>query len=204
MFIPVAEETGLIVPLGRWVLRTALAELAAWDRPHLTMSVNLSGRQLACSDLVDMVHEALWDTGVAASQLCLEITETALVKDMQRAATTLTDLKRLGVRLALDDFGQGQSSLGNLRRLPVDTLKIDKSFVAPLGTADQGSLVAAVVELAGALGLQTVAEGIETLEQMLLVRSLGCQLAQGYLFGPPAATPAIVESAHRTSLVSRL
>ena len=182
VFIPVAEESGLIVPLGRWVLREACRQLAAWDatlvvgdRP-LTLSVNLSPRQLHDPSLVDDVAAALGDFGVAPQRLVLE-------------------LKALGLRLALDDFGTGYSSLGHLRRFPVDVLKIDRTFVRELAPgADFGSgdaaLVRAIVRMGDALGLRTVAEGIEHPSQVDALRALGCQFGQGFAYAPPLAPEA--------------
>ena len=182
-FIPVAEETGLIVPLGRWVLSASLHQLAEWNRTDVYMSVNLSARQLVEPGLVEEVADMLARSGVRPGQLCLEITETALVSDMQRALSTLADLKKLGVRLALDDFGQGQSSLANLRRFPVDVIKVDRTFVATI--AENALIVATILDLGRALGLTVVGEGVETHEESQRLQALGCRLAQGYLFGRP-------------------
>ena len=189
-FIPLAEETGLIVPIGEWVLREACTEATRWvgmsDEP-LTLSVNLSARQLAQQDLVAMVRRAVAETGIDPSTLCLEITESAVMESGSATTAQLRALKSLGVRLAIDDFGTGFSSLAHLRRFPVDVLKIDGTFVAGLGHEPQdASIAAAVISLAHALGLETVAEGIETDEQHTILRGLGCDLGQGYLFGHPA------------------
>jgi len=182
-FILVAEETGLVVPLGRWVLSEALRQLAEWDRADVYLAVNLSGRQLVEGSLVDDVAGMLRRYAIDPGQLCLEITETALVSDMPRALEALTGLKKLGIRLALDDFGQGQSSLANLRRFPVDVIKVDRTFVATID--DDARIVAAIIELGRALGLAVVGEGVETHEQALQLQALGCRLGQGYLFGAP-------------------
>lgn len=182
-FIRVAEETGLIVPLGRWVLSAALAQLARWNRRELYLAVNLSGRQLADSGLVADVAGLLAASGVAPGLLCLEITETALVSDMPRAIDALAALKALGVSLALDDFGQGQSSLANLRRFPVDAIKVDRAFVATV--AEDEGIVAAIIELGRNFGLDVVGEGVETPEEAHRLLALGCRVAQGYLFGRP-------------------
>jgi diguanylate cyclase (GGDEF)-like protein len=189
-FIPLAEETGLIVPIGEWVLREACTEATRWagmsDEP-LTLSVNLSARQLAQQDLVAMVRRAVAETGIDPSTLCLEITESAVMESGSATTAQLRALKSIGVRLAIDDFGTGFSSLAHLRRFPVDVLKIDGTFVAGLGHEPQdASIAAAVISLAHALGLETVAEGIETDEQHTVLRGLGCDLGQGYLFGHPA------------------
>jgi diguanylate cyclase (GGDEF)-like protein/PAS domain S-box-containing protein len=189
-FIPLAEETGLIVPIGEWVLREACTEATHWaglsDEP-LTLSVNLSARQLAQHDLVSMVRRAVAETGIDPSTLCLEITESAVMESGSATTAQLRALKSLGVSLAIDDFGTGFSSLAHLRRFPVDVLKIDGTFVAGLGHEPQdASIAAAVISLAHALGLETVAEGIETDEQLTILRQLGCDLGQGYLFARAA------------------
>jgi len=184
-FIPLAEETGLIVGIGEWVLREACTEAARWPQP-LTLSVNLSARQLAQHDLVAMVRRALSETQTDPAKLCLEITESAVMESGAATTAQLRALKSLGVRLAIDDFGTGFSSLAHLRRFPVDVLKIDGTFVSGLGREPQdASIAAAVISLAHALGLQTVAEGVETDEQLDILKQLGCDLGQGYLFAPP-------------------
>ncbi len=186
-FIPLAEETGLIVPIGEWVLRRACEEAARWAPGELLVSVNVSARQLAQADFVDVVASALRDSGLTPGSLCLELTESAVIESGPATLTTLHGLKALGVRLAIDDFGTGWSSLGHLRRFPLDLLKLDRSFVSGLGTAPQDtSIAAAIISLAHALGLTTVAEGIETDEQLAMLTSLGCDLGQGYLIGRPA------------------
>jgi diguanylate cyclase (GGDEF)-like protein/PAS domain S-box-containing protein len=184
-FIPLAEETGLIVGIGEWVLREACTEAGRWAQP-LTLSVNLSARQLAQHDLVAMVRRALAETGMEPSRLWLEITESAVMESGAATTAQLRALKSLGVCLAIDDFGTGFSSLAHLRRFPVDVLKIDGTFVAGLGREPQdASIVAAIVSLAHALDLRTVAEGVETDEQLEILKQLGCDLAQGYLFARP-------------------
>jgi diguanylate cyclase (GGDEF)-like protein/PAS domain S-box-containing protein len=196
-FIPLAEETGLIVPIGEWVLREAATEAARWataSSEPLTLSVNLSARQLAQQDLVAMVRRAMAETGIDPATLCLEITESAVMESGSATTAQLRALKSLGIRLAIDDFGTGFSSLAHLRRFPVDVLKIDGTFVAGLGHEPQdASIAAAVISLAHALGLDTVAEGIETEEQLTILRSLGCDLGQGYLFGRPAPIDETVQ-----------
>lgn len=184
-FISLAEETGLIVPIGEWVLRQACAIAAAWSTPDLIMSVNVSARQLAGGDFVDLVAATLRETGLAPEALCLELTESAVLESGAMAA--LEGLKRLGVRLAIDDFGTGWSSLGHLRRFPIDIVKLDRTFVSGLGREPQdASIASAIISLAHALGLSTVAEGIETSEQLAVLAELGCDLGQGYLFARPA------------------
>jgi len=198
-FIPLAEVTGLIVPIGRYVLRAALREAATWP-DDLIVSVNLSARQLQDVALVDDVRLALRETGMPAGRLELEITETAAMQDEERSVRRLAELKQLGISIAVDDFGTGYSSLGYLQRFPIDLLKIDHSFVKELGTsARERSFVAAIVEMAHTLGLETVAEGVETEEQLALLQSLGCDLAQGYLF----ARPMLPEDARALALATR-
>ena len=189
-FIPLAEDTGLIVPLGRWVLREACREAAGWQAesgvPPATVSVNLSRRQLAEADLIDDVTAALTDSGLPAGSLCLEITETTIMGDLERSVATLLELRRLGVKLAIDDFGVGFSSLSQLTSLPpVDILKIDKSFIDHVVDADHRAIVAAILSLAHALGLTAIAEGVEDRLQADELNALGCEVAQGYLFSKP-------------------
>ena len=188
-FIEAAEETGLIIALGAWAFEAACMQAADWNG-GLMMSVNLSARQCGHPDLVATFGDILRRTGVDPSCLCLEITETALMEDVEASTATLRALKDLGLALALDDFGTGYSSLRALQHFPVDTVKIDRSFIAPIEHDPQeAAIVAAVISLSHALGLRTVAEGIETIAQVDRLRALGCDLAQGYYFarpGPPA------------------
>ena len=189
-FIGLAEETGLIVEIGELVLRDACHQAARWaaadgTRP-LTVTVNLSARQLAHPDIVDVVKSALEDAGLDAKRLVLEMTETVLMQDREAAAATLWQLKALGVRIAIDDFGTGYSSLAYLRRFPIDMLKVAREFIDGLGRDEHDDVITrAIVELAGTLGLLTVAEGIETEAQQAFVTALGCDLGQGYLFSRP-------------------
>ncbi len=190
-FIPLAEETGLIVPLGRWVLREACRQARAWHLenrggPAVTVSVNLSARQLQQPDLVEQVVECLRDTGLGADRLKLEITESMMMLNAEAAVGKLQRLKDLGVRLAVDDFGTGYSTMSYLSTLPLDTLKIDQSFVGKLGGQEEDSaIVCAIVTLAKTLNLRITSEGIETREQMLQLRALGSDLGQGYHFSRP-------------------
>jgi diguanylate cyclase (GGDEF)-like protein/PAS domain S-box-containing protein len=199
-FIPIAEETGLIIPLGEWVLGEACRQAHRWHTEYpelrdLTMSVNLSGRQIAQSDVVSVVTNILSTTGLTPSGLVLEITESVLMGDAEKAITVLHGLKGLGVGLSVDDFGTGYSSLSYLKRFPVDILKIDKSFVDGLGTEGQDlAIVQATVTLAHSLGLETVAEGVESPSQLDALRTLGCDKAQGYLFSRPQSATAIIET----------
>ncbi|MFC6659148.1 putative bifunctional diguanylate cyclase/phosphodiesterase [Deinococcus multiflagellatus] len=187
-FLPVAERTGLIVPLGSWVLRGATAQLGRWQaqtgRP-LRMAVNLAAAQLPSPGLVDEVRRALADSGVAGAHLELELTESALLTDPARAAEVLTQIAALGVRMALDDFGTGYSSLSHLKAFPVSTLKIDRAFVQALDSPLERRLVQGVVALGQVMGLCVLAEGAETPEQVRWVRDLGCDAVQGYALGRP-------------------
>jgi diguanylate cyclase (GGDEF)-like protein len=188
-FIALTEETGLIVPLGSWVLREACRQWRRWEdsgTPTPRMSVNLSARQLGQPDLVDVVAEALQETGMDPGRLSLEITESTVLADTESALATLEALKRHGVRISLDDFGTGYSSLALLKRIPVDELKVDRSFVAGLGLDPQDSpIVSTVIGLAEALGLAAGAEGVETSAQAEELRRIGCLDAQGFYFARP-------------------
>jgi diguanylate cyclase (GGDEF)-like protein/PAS domain S-box-containing protein len=190
-FIPIAEETGIIVPLGRWVLNQACHDLANWSQNYahadaLYVSVNLSAHQLEDPDLVTDVQHALSDTGLEPHRLTLEITETALMHDRHRALAQLIALKALGIRLSVDDFGTGYSSLSYLRQFPVDTVKIDKSFIDNVSNGgDDATFVGAILRLSESLHLDTLAEGIETQEQATTLEHLGCHLGQGYHYNKP-------------------
>ncbi len=187
-FIPVAEDTGLIVPIGAWVLAEACRRAAAWRAAGSTagVSVNLSPRQLAQPDLVDHVGRALAETGLDPRALTLEITESTLLGGGERPLQALRELKDLGIRLALDDFGTGYSSLAYLTRLPLDELKLDRAFIARLEPGSQETEVtAAIMEMASAMHLQVVAEGVETPEHLEMLQALGCPLGQGFYFARP-------------------
>jgi diguanylate cyclase (GGDEF)-like protein/PAS domain S-box-containing protein len=191
-FIPLAEETGFIRELGRWVLAEACAQLVAWRRevapaPDLTMSVNVSVRQVEDRAFVRDVAEILRRSGVDPSRVVLEVTESVLSCDPQTVAERLEQLKSLGVGIALDDFGTGYSSLAQLRHVPVDVVKIDRSFVAPLDqrSAADSSVVTAILQISASRNLRTIAEGVETAEQLAALRQLGCDLVQGYVFHRP-------------------
>lgn len=187
-FIPLAEETGLIVPLGRWVLRETCRRAREWGQRYpaalqLAMSVNISARQFQEVGLVRAIAGILRETGLEPGRLQLEITESVVMNDTEYAAGLLRELKGLGVKLALDDFGTGYSSLALLRRFPLDDLKIDKEFVDGLGQNEQDVvIVQLVIDLAHALGMQVIAEGVETVEQLAQLREMGCDQAQGYYF----------------------
>jgi diguanylate cyclase (GGDEF)-like protein len=189
-FIQLAEETGLIIPIGRWALREACATAVALGRelpeaepPH--MSVNVSVKQLQQADIVADVREALALTGLEASLLTLEITESMLMDNPEVAAVTLAELRSLGVRIAMDDFGTGYSSLGYLSRFPVDVIKMDRSFMRPGTTPEALDLSSAVVAMGSSLALEVVAEGMEREEQLQRLRELGCEFGQGFHFAAP-------------------
>jgi diguanylate cyclase (GGDEF)-like protein/PAS domain S-box-containing protein len=210
-FIALAEETGLILPVGRFVLEQACRQAQAWrDRlgSELGMSVNLSARQFQQPDLVDDVESILAASGVEPRQICLEITETLVMENLEHTIGVLRRLKRLGVRLAIDDFGTGYSSLGYLKHFPVDVVKIDRSFVEGLDTNPVDSAIAAaVIGLAKTLGMTTVAEGVETEAQLTHLQSLGCSVMQGYYFSRPLPGPAfdeLIDKAGRTSTALRV
>jgi EAL domain-containing protein (putative c-di-GMP-specific phosphodiesterase class I) len=200
-FIPLAERCGLIVDIGSWVLRTACEQTRRWQlelagAEHLSVSVNLSARQLRESSFADTVSTALRDSNLAATSLILEVTESVIVEDIKAASTTLATLRAEGVRIAIDDFGTGYSSLSYLRTLPVDIIKLDRSFVTGITTSASTSAVArSVVTLADALGLVVVAEGIELPTQLDELVRLGCGFGQGFLFSPPVPEAGIVEIA---------
>jgi EAL domain-containing protein (putative c-di-GMP-specific phosphodiesterase class I) len=184
-FIPIAEESGAILQIGEWVLATACAEAARWPNP-LTIAVNVSAVQLHNPNFTRVVHETLLRTGLAPGRLELEITETALVKDMQRALATLRHVKALGVRVAMDDFGTGYSSLSNLRAFPFDKIKIDGSFIKSVDRNGQiATIVRAVLGLGRGLGLPVLAEGVETLDELRFLDAEACQIGQGYFLGRP-------------------
>jgi diguanylate cyclase (GGDEF)-like protein/PAS domain S-box-containing protein len=193
LFIDVAEETGLIVPVGRWIVEEACRMIAMQPASVLPrLSVNVSARQLG-SGLVADVSEALREYGVDSGRLCIELTETALLADIDRARASLGALADLGVKISLDDFGTGYSSLGQLQRLPISELKVDRSFVGRIGTGPGRALVSAVIGMADALGIDTVAEGVERPHEALALTELGCRAAQGYLYGSPG--PLCVQAA---------
>jgi diguanylate cyclase (GGDEF)-like protein len=189
-FVPIAEQAGIMEELGEFVLRRALADAARW--PDLFIAVNLSPIQVRGSGLVDTVASVLAETGTAASRVVLEVTETVLAENPNEVKKQLDRLRALGVRIALDDFGTGYSSMSYLQRFPFDKLKIDRSFVEPLGrSSESGVMIQAMVTLGRALGLSVLAEGVETEEQRVLLRLAGCDELQGFLFAKPAPREAI-------------
>jgi EAL domain-containing protein (putative c-di-GMP-specific phosphodiesterase class I) len=184
-FIPVAEETGLIVPIGEWVLIQACAEATRWPE-QIRISVNLSPAQFKSRDLVQSVRNALAKSKLPAERLELEITELVLLQEAEGAFAILHQLRDLGIRIAMDDFGTGYSSLGYLRSFPFNKIKIDQSFIRDLSTKEDSiAIVRAVVGLSSSLGITTTAEGVETQEQLTRLTTEGCNEVQGFLFSPP-------------------
>jgi diguanylate cyclase (GGDEF)-like protein len=191
-FIPIAEETGLIVPIGRWVLHAACMQAKDFDDGRLVIRVNVSARQLAEPGLADTVKDALAASGLPPERLVLEVTESVILEDGDRSVAALQALRDIGVGVSLDDFGTGYCSLSYLRRLPIDSLKIDRSFVRGLGhEADDDSIVTSVIDLARSLGVSVVAEGVETEEQLAGLRARGCDTMQGFLFAKPGPASAV-------------
>jgi len=203
-FLPLAEDAGLMGELGERVLRDSLAQLARWRAVGLQFSnaylaVNIASQQLVDDSFIDIVNDALGETGIDAGSLWLEITATALMADVNAATRALRGLRSLGLHLSVDDFGTGYSSLTYLKRFPVEAIKIDRSFVSGLGLeADDTSIVEAVVRLGHSLGLSVVAEGVETPLQLSRLRELRCDRAQGYLFGRPR--PAGITESERADV----
>ena len=194
-FIPLAEESGLIVIIGEWVLRTACAQMRHWiDRggPDIRLSVNVAGPQIIRSDIVRTVTEVLDQTGLPARYLELEVTETFVMDNEEKTFDVLARLRELGIRIAIDDFGTGHSSLANLKRLPVDTLKIDRAFVRDIPEDTNDIAIArAIIAMGRQLQLKTVAEGVETDAQKQLLSDEGCDFFQGYLFSRPLPSEEI-------------
>ncbi|WP_295412788.1 EAL domain-containing protein, partial [uncultured Thiodictyon sp.] len=198
-FIPLAEETGLILPLGRWVLESACAQLAAWahqpPRAHLTLAVNVSARQFRDPGFVDQVRAALAASGADPHRLKLELTESLLLEDVTDTIAKMTALKSLGLGFSLDDFGTGYSSLSYLKRLPLDQLKIDQSFVRDaLDNPNDAAIIRAILALAPNLNLTVIAEGVETPAQRAFLIASGCRAFQGYLFGRPGPAAALPQT----------
>jgi len=190
-FISLAEETGLIVSMGEWVLTEACRQMRKWQvqfpvDPPLTISINLSAKQCAQTDLVQKITGVLQKTGLDAGDLKLELTESVIVKDIESTSAIFSKLRALGVQVYIDDFGTGYSSLGYLQTLPIDSLKIDQTFISRIGTNGSGSdIVRTILTLAHSLRMKVIAEGVETDEQLTELRSLECEFGQGYLFSKP-------------------
>jgi EAL domain-containing protein (putative c-di-GMP-specific phosphodiesterase class I) len=188
-FIPIAEETGLIISIGEWVLRTAAMQMKAWlDKglPSMVMAVNLSAIQFRHADLVAMVTDILAETGLPPDHLELELTEAVAMDDPQAAIAVMDQLFEKGIRMSIDDFGTGYSSLSYLKRFKVYKLKIDQSFVRDIGDDDEDkAIVSAIINMASSLGMQTIAEGVETASQLAFLRLHGCDEVQGYYFSKP-------------------
>jgi diguanylate cyclase (GGDEF)-like protein len=202
-FIPVAEETGLIVPIGEWVLRRACADIRKWHAAgfdHVSVAVNLSARQFRHGELTSIVRRALQDSGIAPRQLELEITESLLMDDTEASQIALNELKALGTSIYLDDFGTGYSSLAYLKKFPIDGLKIDRSFIRDLpGDPDDEAITQAILALSQALRLHVVAEGVENEAQLDFLRRQGCEMVQGFLFSRPLLFDSFLEWLQRTS-----
>jgi EAL domain-containing protein (putative c-di-GMP-specific phosphodiesterase class I) len=207
-FIPIAEETGLIIDMGNWVLEEGCRQLAAWTRSRelgadVALAVNVSARQLIQPKFPDVVAAILDRHGIAPERLVIEITESTVIRDPVTCIACLNELRALGVRISVDDFGTGYSSLGYLQRLPIDELKIDRAFVSPLSSGVRAaSIVESVVTLGHALGLTVIAEGVESVEQRDRLQQIGCDVAQGFLFARPLPAAEVsewVKSGYRIS-----
>jgi predicted signal transduction protein with EAL and GGDEF domain len=202
-FIPLAEESGLIVPLGRWVLKHACAQNVAWQRqglPALCVSVNLSARQFADEDLLADIGAALEESGLKPELLELELTESMVMRSPDRALEVLEAVKRMGVRLAIDDFGVGYSSLTHLKRFPIDTLKVDRSFIRDIPQdSEDKAITEAIIAMGKSLNLTVVAEGVETLEQQSFLREHECDEMQGFYFSKPIPGDRFAELLRRAT-----
>jgi EAL domain-containing protein (putative c-di-GMP-specific phosphodiesterase class I) len=196
-FVPVTEETGLIVPLGEWVIREACRQVRDWQErldKEVPINVNLSARQFQEPHFVETIEQILSETGLPGRLLTLEITESLMMKNPEATAAMLDRLKALDIKVALDDFGTGYSSLSLLHRFPIDTLKIDRSFVARLGTPDRGAeTVDTIINLGRKLRMQVVAEGVESAAQQAVLEELGCGFAQGFLFSQAVTSQAAAD-----------
>jgi EAL domain-containing protein (putative c-di-GMP-specific phosphodiesterase class I) len=196
-FIPLAEETGLIIPIGYWVLSEACRQMRAWQiqfpsDPPLTISVNLSTKQFSQPGLIEQINQIIQETGLEGSNLKLEITESVLMENIQSVTFMLLQLQKMNIQLHLDDFGIGYSSLSYLHRFPSNALKIDRSFVTKIGINGENlEIVQAIITLAQSLNIDVIAEGIETAEQLAQLRAMKCQYAQGYFFSQPLDSKSI-------------
>ena len=203
-FIPLAEETGLIIPMSEWLIREAARQARVWQDSFGfadAIAVNLPNRLFERTDLIEVIHDAVTAHGVPYRAIELEITETSLMKDLQNVIPTLHRLNDIGVSISIDDFGTGYSSLAYLTTMPISELKIDRSFVRDLGLTPQSTaVVTAIIALARSLGLRVVAEGVENLRQMEVLHRLGCGLMQGFLFSRPQPPEVIETWLHQTVL----
>jgi len=204
-FIPLAEETGLIVPIGEWVLRTACAQIKAWQEaglPSLKVSVNISVRQFCQNNLVGVIRTILDETGLGPEFLELEITESVIMVNPEEAITILGELKKMGLSIAIDDFGTGYSSLMHLKRLPVDVLKVDQNFTQGIAVnKSDETLVSTIINMGHSLGLNVVAEGVETIEQMLFLGERSCEELQGFYFSKPLPSASLRELLERWEII---
>lgn len=208
-FIPLAEETGLIIPIGEWVLRQACAQARQWQELYpddrLTISVNLSGKQFARPDLIQRIERVLEETNLDPCSLKLEITESVVIENVEAASDMLKRLRMLGVGLSIDDFGTGYSSLSSLHRFPISTLKINASFVSRMnGHNENTEIVRTIISLANNLGMEVIAEGVETLEQATKLRTFGCEQGQGYFFARPSSVKDAERLLRETAPVVRM
>jgi EAL domain-containing protein (putative c-di-GMP-specific phosphodiesterase class I) len=203
VFIPVAEQSGLIVPISQWVLKTGCLEAVSWHRqypehPPLYVSLNISARHFCHPAFIAHVSDALEESGIRPDCVKIELTETVAMNDAKATEQTMSQLRALGLKLSIDDFGTGYSSLGYLKRFPVDTLKIDQSFIRGMETdRANGAIVSTIVALGRNLGLDVVAEGVEAVSQFQQLRSIGCNAAQGYLFAKPLPPEEVHEVVDR-------
>jgi EAL domain-containing protein (putative c-di-GMP-specific phosphodiesterase class I) len=198
-FLLVAEESGLIIPIGEWVLRTACAQGMTWQRmglPALRIAINVSERQLRHGELVETVRRVLAETGLPAARLELEFREESLFKEQAQAPAALAALRQMGVNCALDDFGTGLSAIGRLRSFPLDRIKIHQSLIHDFATAGNAGLIKGIIDLARNLRLQVIAEGVETEEQVFFLQGLGCEEAQGFHFRLPVPVEELTELLH--------
>jgi EAL domain-containing protein (putative c-di-GMP-specific phosphodiesterase class I) len=198
-FLPLAEESGLIIPIGEWVLRTACAQGMTWQRmglPALRIAINVSGRQLRNGDLVEMVGRVLAETGLPAASLELEFREESLLEEQGQAPAALAALRQMGVSCALDDFGTGLSAIGRIRSFPLDRINIHHSLIHNFATAENTGLIQGIIDLAHNLSLQVIAEGVETEEQIFFLQGLGCEEAQGFHFRLPVPVEELTELLH--------